>query len=945
MVTWKDGVRGFARASVLHGSRVVMRLRKMNHALRNIFLWAATFAFLEPLPRELAMRSAPQAPVAWAPHTGQSVLLRGLEIMDVDKGQVLHRRGLLIQDGRIKDIIPGREAATFPADRVIDAPGFYALPGLINAHCHILLPMALDLHQDLLDALKRQAERNLEECIVHGVTTVRDAETFPLLLLRFKERIEGGELLGSRILMAGSFITAPEGYHSDYMKPFPPSLARRWGDYVLVVKTPARAKEAVKRNHELGCCFIKTAPDDRAIFVGQKSLPTLDDDSMAAVVEQAHALGLKVSAHHRFRRSTRHFTVGDGIFRVPGKSPSTGKKALMNDESWDVIVVGAGLGGLTAALRLAKEGLRVLVVEAASHPGGTAYVYRRGKFLFPMGPLGCSNPELVRLILSRSGLDEPPDFDRVHYGLHAFGLSVTLSRPFPEMAARLSRVFPEEKEAVETFFQDMEWIAREHLAIPLLTGVLSEEDKGPGFHFPYSSTQGGLRAKRNKRVFPLGARAQDAARSGSGTMPGVAGHGQGSPPAQRQSAASYLEGMVKDPRLRRILGSMGTRDPYSNLALLAVMWYLLCESGIHYPQGGFHGLGDTLAALLGGKADATWTQTQGVPEARAFSSDVPGTFATSPGEGRGARRLAPSPPGTGASLVLGCRVRRILVRGGRAYGVQLDDGSTIASTAVVSNADFKNTFLRLVDAGELPTPFLRRLESASLTSSNLQVCLGLEARRVDLSAFQECSHLIYRRPGSEPGEAKGERRKRREGEPEPERLAGEELELCLLSADDATLAPPGKAVLVIRVAVPYEPFLRFRGREGSRKPGYPEFKARLGRALVREASSLVPGLEDAVQVMDVATPLTFEERGGRFEGAVAGWSWEFGEGKDRLVELVLTPISGLYMAGHQAFSMLALGGVPSAVLSGLRAAEYALQGRGPVEEMEIPGIPPAGSDR
>ncbi|MGQ9476106.1 MAG: amidohydrolase family protein [Actinomycetota bacterium] len=291
----------------------------MNHTPRNIFLWAATFAFLEPLLRERVTRSSPRDPVAWAPNKGESVLLRGLEIVDVDKGQVLHRRGLLIRDGRIKDVIPERVAATYPADRIIDAPGFYALPGLINAHCHILLPMVLDLHPDVMAALKRQAERNLEECIVHGVTTVRDAGSFPLLLLRFKERIERGELLGPRILMAGSFITAPGGYPSDYLKPLLPSLARRWGDHVLVVKTPASAKEAVKRNHELGCCFIKTALDDRALFVGQKSLPTLEDHSIAAVVEQAHDLDLKVSAHHRFRRGfKRALKLGlDGLEHLP----------------------------------------------------------------------------------------------------------------------------------------------------------------------------------------------------------------------------------------------------------------------------------------------------------------------------------------------------------------------------------------------------------------------------------------------------------------------------------------------------------------------------------------------------------------------------------------------------------------------------------------------------
>ena len=89
--------------------------------------------------------------------------------------------------------------------------------------------------------------------------------------------------------------------------------------------------------------------------------------------------------------------------------------------------------------------------------------------------------------------------------------------------------------------------------------------------------------------------------------------------------------------------------------------------------------------------------------------------------------------------------------------------------------------------------------------------------------------------------------------------------------------------------------------------------------------------------MDVATPLTFEERGGRSEGAVAGWSWEriAREGREA-VELVRTPIAGLYMAGYQAFSMLALGGVPSAMFSGLKAAEYLIAGADPVREMSVP---------
>ena len=68
---------------------------------------------------------------------------------------------------------------------------------------------------------------------------------------------------------------------------------------------------------------------------------------------------------------------------------------IMSDR-WDVIIVGAGVGGLTAASMLVKAGLRVLILERNPHPGGTAYVYHRKGFTFPMGPLGFSAPRLIR---------------------------------------------------------------------------------------------------------------------------------------------------------------------------------------------------------------------------------------------------------------------------------------------------------------------------------------------------------------------------------------------------------------------------------------------------------------------------------------------------------------------------------------------------------------------
>jgi prolycopene isomerase len=52
------------------------------------------------------------------------------------------------------------------------------------------------------------------------------------------------------------------------------------------------------------------------------------------------------------------------------------------NEKYDMIVIGAGLGGLSAAARLSRLGKRVLVLEHHSVPGGYAHEFRRGKFRF-----------------------------------------------------------------------------------------------------------------------------------------------------------------------------------------------------------------------------------------------------------------------------------------------------------------------------------------------------------------------------------------------------------------------------------------------------------------------------------------------------------------------------------------------------------------------------------
>ena len=60
-----------------------------------------------------------------------------------------------------------------------------------------------------------------------------------------------------------------------------------------------------------------------------------------------------------------------------------------------VVIIGAGMGGLTAAVRLAQQGLSVRIIEARPDAGGLASAFEKDGFLFDAGPY---------ILLDRPGL-------------------------------------------------------------------------------------------------------------------------------------------------------------------------------------------------------------------------------------------------------------------------------------------------------------------------------------------------------------------------------------------------------------------------------------------------------------------------------------------------------------------------------------------------------------
>ena len=233
--------------------------------------------------------------------------------------------------------------------------------------------------------------------------------------------------------------------------------------------------------------------------------------------------------------------------------------------SFDAVVIGAGLGGLGCAARLAGHGLRVLVLEKNRHIGGTSYVFQRGGYTFPMGPLSFSFPDRVRGFFAAAGVEAEVRFCRNHFQLISPGLDIIYSVPLESVRRELSKASPLERSGLGAFFND-------------LTGIIRETRDVYLWHPDYLTQ----RARSNLD------RAEPRLKNDLTRILEYS----------RTPCRPLLDRHLGDPRLKNLLGSQGTAEPETSILTLAFMWNMMSEVGIWYPSCGIHGLSDLLAETI-----------------------------------------------------------------------------------------------------------------------------------------------------------------------------------------------------------------------------------------------------------------------------------------------------------------------------------------------------------
>lgn len=140
-------------------------------------------------------------------------------------------------------------------------------------------------------------------------------------------------------------------------------------------------------------------------------------------------------------------------------------------KKYDAIIIGAGLGGLTAGAKLAKEGNKVLLLEQHYIPGGCATVFKRKDFVMEVGLHeldGLDDEDPKTEIFQDLGVDNNIEFIKLpeFYRFTNKRVDIVIPDNTEEAICVLTEKYPEEKKGIVRFFRVLGAIRKEINRMP-----------------------------------------------------------------------------------------------------------------------------------------------------------------------------------------------------------------------------------------------------------------------------------------------------------------------------------------------------------------------------------------------------------------------------------------------------------------------------------------------
>jgi imidazolonepropionase-like amidohydrolase len=237
------------------------------------------------------------------------ILLKPARVFDGDELQAHDGWVVLVRGDRIEAAGPADQVKAPDGARVIDLPGTTLLPGLIDAHTHVLLHPYNEATWD--DQVLREplalrvcrATNHLRSTLQSGFTTIRDlgTEGAGYADVGLKEAVEQKIIPGPRMLVVTKAIVATGTYAP---RAFAPE-----------VRVPQGAEEAdgatlqrvVRDQIRKGADWIKVYADTGIPRKG--SMPSFSEEELRLIVETARSAGCPVSAHAMTKEGMRRATL------------------------------------------------------------------------------------------------------------------------------------------------------------------------------------------------------------------------------------------------------------------------------------------------------------------------------------------------------------------------------------------------------------------------------------------------------------------------------------------------------------------------------------------------------------------------------------------------------------------------------------------------------------
>ena len=224
------------------------------------------------------------------------MVLTNARVIDGTGRSPTERASVRIEDDRIVEVASLEDQGATP-DGSLDLEGRTLIPGLIDAHAHLSSDVfrspgfgpAPALHGELPRARELGyfiLAKTARVLLAAGITTVRDVGSYDDEAIALREAVRLGIIEGPRILSCGRIIsaTAPGGtifttmYReadgADEMRKAVREQLRRGADYVKLMATGARS-----------------------VLVEDPEPAQMTADELAAIVDEAHRLGVRVAAH------------------------------------------------------------------------------------------------------------------------------------------------------------------------------------------------------------------------------------------------------------------------------------------------------------------------------------------------------------------------------------------------------------------------------------------------------------------------------------------------------------------------------------------------------------------------------------------------------------------------------------------------------------------------